>query len=250
MTLLLAALGFYTNSLAHNRQKIINTAKAYSGKADLLLFGESFLQGFECLSWDYKKDQNIALAQDSDTIQEIRKACKHYQIAISFGFIEKAENSLYSSQLTLGKQGETLHLYRRLSKGWKEPIADAHYKEGEQIQPFSFLGKSFAIGLCGDLWTDSIVQQFQNQTPDAILWPVYTDFNYQIWNTGEKLDYAKQAGSIASHVFYVNSYCLDRPFSPKESLELARGGAVYFRDGEIVQECPAGEEGVLLVEIA
>lgn len=250
MTILLAALGFYTHDVEYNQQKIIDTAKSYSGKADLLLFGESFLQGFECLSWDYEKDQNIALSQDSEIIQEIRKACKDYQIAISFGFIEKAENSLYTSQLTLGKQGETLQLFRRLSKGWKEPIADKHYKEGEQISPFSFLGKTFAIGLCGDLWTDSIVEQFKNQKVDAILWPVYTDFNYQVWNSTEKLDYAKQAESIARHVLYVNSYCLDRAFIANESIELARGGAVYFRDGEIVQECPAGEEGGLLVELS
>lgn len=50
---------------------------------------KSFLQGFECLSWDYSKDKNIAIEQDSDIINEIKTLCKNYKVAISSGYIEK-----------------------------------------------------------------------------------------------------------------------------------------------------------------
>jgi hypothetical protein len=43
---------------------------------------------------------------------------------------------------------------------------------------------------------------------------------------------------------YVNSVCKD-----EERLESARGGAVFFENGNIRQETPLGKETILLVEI-
>lgn len=104
MKIALAAVGFMTNDTAYNLAQIEGLAKQYSDKVDLILFGESFLQGFECLSWDYSKDINIAVEQNSDLIDEIRVFSKTYQVALSFGYIEK--DKIYSSQLTLNKEGE------------------------------------------------------------------------------------------------------------------------------------------------
>ena len=36
----------------------------------------------------------------------------------------KAENKIYSSQLTIGADGNILNLFRRVSKGWRESFAD------------------------------------------------------------------------------------------------------------------------------
>ena len=58
-----------------------------------------------------------------------------------------------------------------------------------------------------------------------------------------KLEYAEQVSSIGGKVLYVNSVCLD-----KEAEEIARGGAALFADGQIEDEIPSGEEGILLVE--
>ena len=42
----------------------------------------------------------------------------------------------------------------------------------------------------------------------------------------------------------MNSYCLDT-----DDDEIARGGAALFQNGKIISELPAGEEGVLIIEI-
>ena len=73
---------------------------------------------------------------------------------------------------------------------------------------------------------------------------MYTDYNYEEWNTAVKYEYAEQAGKLSGKVLYVNSVCLD-----KEEEEIARGGAVLFEKGCIVKEIPSGEENVLLVEV-
>lgn len=244
MKIALAAVGFMTNNTAYNLAKIKGLAEQCSDKVDLILLGESFLQGFECLSWDYSKDVNIAVDQNSDLIDEIRAFSKTYQVALSFGYIEKAKDKIYSSQLTLDKKGKTLNDFRRVSTGWKEAIAGSNYVEGEGFSQFEYLGKTISVALCGDLWYEDNCAHMKQLNSDLVLWSVYTDFNYQEWNTKLKYECAEQAGKCGENVLYVNSYCVDGG-----GYEIARGGAALFVDGRIKAEKPSGEENVLVVEI-
>lgn len=244
MKIALAAVGFITKDINYNFEKIKEIVEKYSDQVDLILFGESFLQGFDCLSWDYSKDINMAIDLDYELINEIRSLCKIYQVSLSVGYIEKDKDKIYSSQLTIDKNGEILDNFRRISIGWKEPIADSHYVEGEGFGKFTYLNKSISVALCGDLWYEENCIQMKNLNSDIVLWPVYTDFNYQEWNENIKYEYAEQAEKCGNKVLYVNSHCLDR-----SSYDIARGGAVLFNQGEIESEIPAGEEGVLIVEV-
>lgn len=117
MKIALAALGFITKDIVYNQRKIINSIKEYSQQVDLILFGESFLQGFECLCWDYEKDRQTALRQDSGIIEEIQMAAKVYKTGVSFGYIEKDETHLFSSQMTIDKAGKIINNFRRVSIG-------------------------------------------------------------------------------------------------------------------------------------
>lgn len=170
--------------------------------------------------------------------------CENNKGSVSFGYIEKDEDHLYSSQLTIGKNGETVDNFRRVSIGWKEPVADYHYVEGKEFKKFIYLDKSILVGLCGDLWYEENCIQIKNLNPDIILWPVYTNYNDQEWNQSVKHEYALQAEKCGSKTLYINSHCLDQ-----NGHEIARGGAALFYEGSIEQELPAGEEGILIVEI-
>lgn len=240
----LAAVGFKNGDIQYNKNRITDTVQKYRGKADMVLFGETFLQGFDSLSWEYEKDKQIAVSFDDQIINEIREIAQRNNIAVSFGYIEKEGESLYSSQLTIGENGEIIDNYRRVSVGWKEPIADSHYREGESFHVFNYLGRKFSVGLCGDMWDDGNVEKMKALQADIVLWPVYTDFNYDEWNKTIKMEYAEQAALFCKSVLYVNSVCLD-----KEEYEIARGGAAYFENGIIMSETPAGEESILPVEL-
>ena len=109
---------------------------------------------------------------------------------------------------------------------------------------FEYLGKTFSIGLCGDLWDEKNVMQIKKLRADVVLWPVYTDFSAKEWNKEMKYEYAAQSKKIGRQVLLVNSVCL----SGNEE-ELAKGGAVCFLDGQIKEELPAGKEGVLMVQV-
>lgn len=247
MRVALAAVGFKTGDMEHNKNRIIKVMKSTTGLAELVLFGETFLQGFECLSWVYEKDKDIAVTQDCELIGEIRQAAIENDIAVSFGYVERDGERLYSSQLTIGRNGETINNYRRVSVGWREQFTDGHYCEGEDFPSFTFEGRTLSVGLCGDFWSDELIARMNRVKKDIILWPVYTDFNYSEWNSSVKLEYADQAGLLGGDVLYVNSYCLDHVM--KENEELARGGAVWFHDGVICRETLSGSESVLIVRV-
>lgn len=231
-------------NLQHNKQVIIDTLIACSMKADIVIFGEAFLQGFYGATFDVEHDTQIAIYQDDLIVKEICSVAKQFSIAVSFGFIEKADNYFYSSQITIDRNGDVIDLYRRVSPGWKEAFANNQYREGNGFHLFPFNGKDIAIGLCGDLWYDENVNKIKQLNPDVIFWPVYTDFNSNEWNNIMKYEYASQANQFCETVLYVNSYCKD-----KEGDEIARGGSALFHNGEICAEIPSGREGILFVEI-
>lgn len=244
MKINLMSLAFKTKDTEYNKNIIIKSMREYAHKAELLVFGESFLHGFEALSWNYEKDKAIAIDINDDIINEIKFAAKENSIAVSFGMIEKTDDALYSSQITISKAGEVIDVFRRVSDGWKEPIADDHYKEGEGFHTFDYEGKKILIGICGDFWHDELIQKAGAIEKDLVLWPVYTDFEPRVWNEEEKFEYAKEAAKLKAPVLYVNSVCydFDEPY-------ISKGGACYFDGGKIIKEVPSGAEAVLAAQI-
>ena len=85
-------------------------------KFDLICFGESFLQGFEGLSWEYHKDLTRAFSQNDEIILLLRGLAKRYKTAISFGYIERDEGTIYSSNMVISDDGEMLDNYRNLAR--------------------------------------------------------------------------------------------------------------------------------------
>ena len=212
--------------------------------AELAVFGESALQGFDALDWEYEKDLKVACDMKSESVARLCDAASKNGIAISFGMIEKDEGILYSTQLTVDRQGKAIHRFRRVSPGWKTEKASSLYREGTGFTPFELQGKRFACALCGDLWYDDNVLAVEALKADIVLWPVYCDYGADEWNENAKYEYAEQAGKLTGKVLWVNPYCAD-----EGEAELACGGAAVFDHGRILQEMPSGMPGMLICEI-
>lgn len=60
----LASVIVVTGDVAQNALAMITAMEQYCGACDLLVFGESVLQGFECLTWDFETDCHIAVARE------------------------------------------------------------------------------------------------------------------------------------------------------------------------------------------
>ena len=244
MRIAMAAVGFRNGDISFNVNKMIEIAREYSGRVEMIVFGETFLQGFDSLNWDFEHDSKIAISIHHSIIDVLRKEAERCRVALSFGYVEKDGNILYSSQITIGDRGEILNNYRRVSKGWKEEYADLHYCEGSNFDVFEYKGIIFTVGLCGDLWHEENRHRIKALGAKVLLWPVYTDYNHEEWNKQVKHEYVEQAAGFCGSTLYVNSVCLD-----KTGNEMAQGGAAYFRNGIIAKEVPAGAENVLVVTI-
>lgn len=245
MKIALASAPVKNRNIEFNMQAMIDAMIKASGQAEVILFGESVLQGFDCLCWDYETDKHMAVALTDAPIQRMCEAAKQYGIAVSFGFIESIEDTLYSSQIFIGSDGEIVTVFHRVSIGWKEfSKTDNHYQEGKHFEKFCYGGKSVAIGLCGDLWTDGRPEEMKAQNADVVLWPVWCDYNADEWNNSIKHEYADQAALCGDCVLLVNPYCADA-----EETDAAAGGVVYFKDGGIAADMPSGNSGAIIVEI-
>ncbi len=233
MNIGLVSYEFINNDLSFNLKQIEKAMRAVSDKVDLLCFGETFLQGFDALSWNFDRDKRIALSQDSRIFQSLCALTLQYGTDLLFGYLELFEDKIYSSCMLIEK-GEIVHNYRRISKGWKDPdYADEHYAEGTETKAFSYQGKELQIALCGDLW--DFPKFFK--TEGLLLWPVYVNFTKEEWEN-EMKEYASQSLIASRKVCMINSLSKD---------PVSVGGAFCFEDGELVNEPIYDVENILIV---
>ncbi len=237
MKIALASARIVDRDIRHNlsqMQRYMKEAKANG--AELVCFGEAFLQGFHALSWRYEEDRKIALTISSREFAQIRAWTKEIGIDVLFGYNEREEDGLYSS-CALIASGEIVQNYRRISKGWKECAqTDEHYREGASVEAFAYRGRKCVIGLCGDLWDHP--ERFA-LGEDLLFWPVYVSWTREEWENGGKREYAEQANLCCKNTLYINSVCDGDAF----------GGAAQFFGGNIQKELPILKEGLLYVTI-
>ena len=221
--------------ISFNLSQIERAMRQVRGKADLVCFGEAYLQGFDCLCWDYHTDKDMAVEIGSEPIRRLCQWTREYGVALITGYIEKERDSLYSSCIAL-EDGRVLCNYRRISRGWKEYWrTDEHYKEGDSIEEFDFHGSKITLSLCGDLW--DYPERFK--TDHLIVWPVSVNFSPEEWERNELEEYAKQAALASDCVLMINPLD-DTP---------THGGSVYFHGGRVTGRLAFDREDILIVEI-
>lgn len=225
---------FRNQDTEFNLTQIEKALQSVSGKVDLLCFGEAFLQGFDALRWDFHMDQHIALPQNSAIIGKLCNLTLQYGIALLVGYIESFQGCIYSSCVVID-QGKVIFNYRRISAGWKAPLADSHYCEGRDVPEFQLRGSHFKIALCGDMWDFPL----RFKTDHILIWPIYVNFTLCEWAKYEN-EYAKQASIASRYTLMINSLS----HSPK-----SHGGAFFFVDGKIVQKTDYDKETILLIDM-
>ena len=120
MKIVLASAAVKNRDVEFNTQAMIKCMANVCSDADLIVFGESVMQGFDCLTWDYETDKHIAVSICDPMIRKMQEAAKQYNMAVCFGFIERCDDALYSSQIFIASNGEIVKLFHRVSVGWKE----------------------------------------------------------------------------------------------------------------------------------
>jgi predicted amidohydrolase len=87
------------------KQILLYLQKAASRKKDYLFFGESFLQGFDSLVWNFGEDKEKAVSKKSAVIELIKNEAYILDIGVGFGYFELYKESIYSSYLVISNKG-------------------------------------------------------------------------------------------------------------------------------------------------
>lgn len=232
MKFALAAYESRDNDVAYNIRQI-EKACIRSGDAEVICFGEAFLQGFCAVTSCYEEDINIAISPNGATMGRVKQLTTQYGKALMLGYIEKDGCDIYSSYAVIDN-GEIVHNYRRITKNWKEYTkTNQYYKEGSNSGPFLFRGMELNIALCGDMW----ISPERFRTNGILIWPVYVNFALDDSEAGE---YAKQSAIASDNVLLVNSLSAN---------PLSRGGAFHFVKGMVDAKIPLDYEDILQIEI-
>lgn len=155
--------------------------------------------------------------------------------------IERDRELLYSSNVVIGEDGNIVDVFRRVSTGWKEPIASNKYCEGSKFHTFTYKDKIFITAICGDLWYDSNLLEITNEKSDIVLWPLYVDYSIKEWEDGTLDEYANRVKCVKSPVCFINSYVNEQ--------NGANGGCYVFFNGKVVHALPMGKTGILRFEV-
>lgn len=237
MKVALASVKFINKDLEFNLLQIKkHMIKAKEENAALVCFGESFLQGFDALVWNYEIDKNMAISQNSEIMNTIKEFTTSIGIDLLIGYIEKENETIFSSYALISN-GKILHNHRRTAKGWKEfTKTDFHYQEGTNVEIINYKGKNIVLALCGELW--DFPDRFK-LSQDLLIWGVYCNYSETEWET-EEIEYAEFAGTICDKVMLINSISKNPD---------CLGGAWLIDKGKIESKSPLKEENVLVVEL-
>ena len=240
---LIAALS-ETNQPEANFQRMQDWAtKAKAAGADLALFGEAFLQGFEALTFDYQQDIEKTFSSGSHIIARICAFARETGIALGLGYYENDHGAIYASYLLVSKEGQIMANYRRVSPGWKEPGAHADYREGKHFLTVRYLDKTLGLMLCGDFWEDHLLPAIVEMDlhADAFLWPVHCDYAVSDWENGIREEYRERSQILEHPVLFINNVA-----APADR---AKGGLYHWDLGRTVAALEMGEEGMLVVTV-
>lgn len=232
----------HERQVARNLERIRGCARGARG-IHALFFGEAFLQGFDSLAFDPERDIDVAFDENSPALAEAAEIVRYYGVYLGFGYYEKDRGNFYAAYRVLDSQGQVLCHYRRRSPGWRYPDSPACYREGDAFCTFSILGKTFGLMVCGDFFTDSLLPDLKalEASADAFIWPVHCDYPLEQWRGGVEEEYRDHSKTLDKPVLFVNNLHRDE--------DRAKGGAYCWSKGQAVARLPAGEAGILTVEL-
>ena len=74
----LAAAGFINGDIEYNKAVLADTLGKCAGKADAVIFGEAFLQGFDSLNFTARHDMAVAVSREGRVIHELCQLAKEH----------------------------------------------------------------------------------------------------------------------------------------------------------------------------
>lgn len=244
MKICLSAKPLTLTNIDENGKRIRDAMReARTGGAELILFGEASLSGFEALTFDYERDIRRCLGISGPELARLRDVARDIGIGVGVGFYENYKGGIYSTYAVIDAEGDIREIYRRVSPGWKREDACADYRDGDEFHAFRYGDKLFGLMICGDFWEEDLLPALIELDPvvDAFLWPVHCDYTVRKWQSGEADEYRARTAIMAKPVLFINNYV--------DAEDRAKGGLYHWCRGRTLDKLPMGETGLLYIDL-
>lgn len=222
--------------------------EAAQGGAELVLAAEAAPTGL--VNCD-EPASDLALGESvpGPFVDALASHSRRLGVYLGAGVLEREGDSLYDTAVLLDPQGHLVLKYRRITPGWHGRNADPNvYRHGSEVGTCPTPWGRTAFLLCGDLFSDRLVDEVRRQDVGCLLVPMARCFgdgrwDQERWDREEEPQYIARAVRSGAATFIVNYLAgpdLDGWGSFGGALAVAPTGAVLGR-------LRVGTTGVLLV---
>lgn len=154
--------------IAGNLRKHLDwIARARDASVDVLVFPELSLTGYSLR----ERTNAVALPGEAEPILAIARAAG--AMAVTFGFVERAEARLFNSVVT-SRDGHPISAHRKVNlPGYGRLEETRRFAAGSRIETFALVEDWRAASLiCADLWNPALVHLAASRGADLLLAPI------------------------------------------------------------------------------
>jgi predicted amidohydrolase len=227
-----------------NLVEMINIMQKNKGKADLLVFPELSLTGYDLKSRLY----DVALTSDSNEIMQVCKASKEIGMSVVFGFVEQGKgDQIYNSAMMI-KDGKVASVQRKIYPTNYGVFEEGKYfSMGRKVNVQQIDSFTSCMLICNDLWQPSLPHIAAHHHTSLLIGLINSP------EGGLGSQYSSSEGWETVGKFYAGIYgcyvALVNRVGTENEIAFYGNSKVIDPYGQIIVQCPYGESSVQLCEI-
>ncbi|MDQ0217714.1 hypothetical protein ELQ35_13150 [Peribacillus cavernae] len=227
-----------------NLTKMIEIMRTNKGKADMLVFPELSLTGYDLKDRLY----DVALTTDSQEIARVCEASLETGMNAVFGFVEKGKSEkIYNSAMMI-KDGQVSIVQRKIYPTNYGVFEEGKYfTKGKKVKVEQIGSFTSSMLICNDLWHPSLPHIAAHHHASLLIGLI----NSPEGGLGSK--YSSSVGWARVGQFYAGIYgcyvVLVNRVGTEKGLKFYGNSMMIDPYGEIIAQCPYGEEFVQICEI-
>lgn len=169
------------------------TAEAVEGDAELIVFPEQILTG-----WD-PEDTSYETFESGSLVDHMKEIAREVSIGIIGSFREKTDTKPRNTCIAIGPDGKTLAKYSKIhlfSPGGE----DLHYSPGTSLGLFSYNSCTIGLALCYDLRFAPLFQAYRTRGAHLIIvpsaWPSGRMKHFHLFTTSRAAEFQSFVASV------------------------------------------------------
>jgi predicted amidohydrolase len=227
-----------------NITEMLNIMRNNKGKADLLVFPELSLTGYDLKEQLY----DLALTTDSKEIIQVCQTSEELGMSVVFGFVEQGKgDQIYNSAMMI-KDGKVFSVQRKMYPTNYGVFEEGKYfSKGKKVYVQQVGSFTSSMLICNDLWQPSLPHIAAHHHTSLLIGMINSP------EGGLGSQYSSSVGWETVGKFYASIYgcyvVLVNRVGSENDISFYGRSKVIDPYGRIIVQCPYGEPSIQIAEI-